>query len=168
MKHLPDAIATLINAAAQRHGVQAALARAVAWIESGGDENAVSEKGAQGVMQLMPATAKSLGVTNPFNASQNIDAGVRYLGQLIKQFGDDQTALAAYNWGPGYVKKSGGQWPAQVTRYVAKVQARAIDEGYRTAAGPKSSDSPQLPVDCPSCGHSFDALAVAAAKRGMS
>lgn len=165
MTKLPTAIAALVDAAAQRHGVQAALARAVAWIESRGDENAVSDRGAQGVMQLMPATAAALGVSNPFNASQNIDAGVRYLADLIMRFGDDQTALAAYNWGPGNVRKSGGQWPAQVVRYVSNVQARAIDEGYRTAAAPKSSDLPPLLVQCPSCGSSFDAR-VAAARSG--
>lgn len=98
------AVQPLVDAAANKYGVPVALARAVANQESGGNPNAVSPTGAQGVMQLMPDTAKGLGVQDPLNPDQNIDAGVRYLGQLLRQNnGDVKLALASYNAGPGNV-----------------------------------------------------------------
>lgn len=89
-----------IKETATRYQVPPALALAVAQHESGIRENAVSNKGAVGVMQLMPETAKGLGV-DPRDALQNIDGGIRYLAQLLQRFGGDESrALAAYNWGP--------------------------------------------------------------------
>jgi soluble lytic murein transglycosylase-like protein len=118
-------IVNLLNQAAARYGVDPSLAVAVAEQESGGNPNAVSSAGAIGVMQLMPATAAALGVANPFDAAQNIDGGVRYLSQLLSQFGDLSLALAAYNWGPGNVAKNGYQhWPSETKAYVSSITAR--------------------------------------------
>jgi len=118
-------ILQLLVDAANKYGLDPNLVIAVATQESGGNPNAVSPVGAQGVMQLMPATAAQLGVTNPLDPSQNIDAGVRYLSQLMDQFdGNTQLALAAYNWGPGHVSKYGfSNWPAETTNYVSKILA---------------------------------------------
>ncbi len=123
---LPTAIARLVDDAADRHGVPRPLARAVAWIESRGNSSAVSPKGAQGVMQLMPATAAALGVVNPMNAGENIDAGVKYLAQLTTRFGEPK-GLAAYNWGPRNVSSHDvlETFPQQVQQYVHNVLARA-------------------------------------------
>jgi hypothetical protein len=98
----------------------------VAQQESGGDPNAVSPAGAEGVMQLMPATAASLGVSDPFDPAQNIDGGVRYLSQLMSEFGGDpHLALAAYNWGPGNVAKNGANnWPTETTNYVSTILSK--------------------------------------------
>src|SRR5260221_5728926 len=110
----------LVRKYARQYGVDAALVRKVIAAESAGDPNAVSPKGAQGLMQLMPATAEFLGVTDPFDPDQNIEAGTRYLAQLIKQFPDERSAVAAYNFGSGNVA-SGKAWPKETKDYVAKV-----------------------------------------------
>lgn len=120
---LPRPIATLIDAAAARHQLDTALARAVAWVESQGQPRAVSPAGAMGIMQLMPRTAASLGVADPFNPAANIDGGVRFLAQLVRDFRDVPTALAAYNWGPANVR-SGKARPSSVAAYIGKVLAR--------------------------------------------
>jgi len=91
---------TLITAMALKHGVDPQLARAVVWAESNFNPNVVSHKGAVGLMQLMPATAASLGVTDSFDPVQNIDGGVRYLASRLKMYdGDVLRSLAAYNCG---------------------------------------------------------------------
>lgn len=137
---LPDAIAKLLDEAADRYLVSRPLARAVAWVESRGQALAVSPKGAQGIMQLMPATAKSLGVADALEPKQNIDAGVKYLAQLIAKFGE-RAGLAAYNWGPGNVASRGGKdgsefhWPAEVKTYVTNVLQRAEYELATMGAG---------------------------------
>lgn len=117
--------ASVINAAAARTGVPADLIAAVAKQESGFNAGAVSKAGAQGVMQLMPATAKGLGVTNPLDAAQSINGGADYLASLLKRFGGDTTlAVAAYNAGPGAVLKYGGVPPyAETQNYVRNVLA---------------------------------------------
>jgi len=118
-------IVNLLDQAAARYGVQPDLAVAVAQQESGGNPHAVSSAGAQGVMQLMPQTAAALGVSNPFDPAQNIDAGVRFLSQLLGQFGDTALALAAYNWGPGNVSKYGyNNWPSATVNYVNSILAQ--------------------------------------------
>lgn len=119
---LPQDVASLIDSAADRHGVPRPLARAVAWVESRGHQSSVSEKGAIGVMQLMPDTAQTLGV-DAHDVAQNIDGGVRFLAFLIRAFGE-ASALAAYNWGPKHVHE-GTPWPESVRSYVAAVQQRA-------------------------------------------
>ena len=111
-----------ITRAAARHRVDPRFADAVAKIESGYDAHAVSPKGAVGVMQLMPNSARKLGV-NPWDYRQNIEAGVRYLRWLLERYGGDvRRALAAYNAGTGPVEMYGGVPPYQETRaYVDSV-----------------------------------------------
>jgi len=96
--------------------------RAVIVQESGGDPRAVSPKGAQGLMQLLPATGRALGVNDPFDPLENIRAGARYLAGLLRQFGDMRLALAAYNAGPGRVATYGGVPPFRETQtYIERV-----------------------------------------------
>ncbi len=115
---------SLIQQHANRHGIRADLGRAVIQVESAFNPRAVSPKGAMGLMQLMPATAKELGVADPFNPAENIRAGVTYLRRLLDRYGDDERlALAAYNAGPGAVDKYGAQVPPykETQNYVQKV-----------------------------------------------
>lgn len=95
--------------------------------ESGGDPRAVSSAGAQGLMQLMPETAKWLGVANPMDPLENVMGGVRYMHELMGQFHDWKLALAAYNAGPGAVEIAGNRVPdiAQTQQYVASITAMA-------------------------------------------
>lgn len=112
----------IINTAAQNTGLDPAFIRAVMIAESGGNPKAKSGAGALGLMQLMPATAKGLGVTDPFDPMQNILGGARYLKTQFDRFGDLRLALAAYNAGPGAVRKYGGIPPyAETKNYVEKV-----------------------------------------------
>jgi soluble lytic murein transglycosylase-like protein len=110
-------------AAARRHGLDPELVLAVVSVESGFRPGAVSPKGAQGLMQLMPRTAASLGVEDSFDPAQNLDGGARHLGQLLTLYdGDLVKALAAYNAGEGAVHRHGGVPPYRETRaYVKKV-----------------------------------------------
>jgi soluble lytic murein transglycosylase len=112
-----------IKRASLQHGVSPALVKAVIAAESGFDPEAISRKGAQGLMQLMPYTAESLGVDDALDPWQNIDGGTRYLSQMIERFPGELTlALAAYNAGPEAVKRHRGVPPYQETRtYVRRV-----------------------------------------------
>jgi soluble lytic murein transglycosylase-like protein len=120
-----EQIKAAVSASAVSHGVDPALALAVAQTESNYNPSAVSGAGAVGVFQLMPGTAAGLGVVNSFDPLQNIEGGVTYLGSLLSQFGGDVSlALAAYNAGPGNVAKYGGIPPFPETQnYVAKILA---------------------------------------------
>lgn len=113
----------LIEDAANQNNIDPALLHSIVQAESGYDVNARSRAGALGLTQLMPATAASLGVTNPFDAAQNLNGGAKYLNQLMGRFnGDLSLVLAAYNAGPGAVQKYGGVPPYNETRaYVQKV-----------------------------------------------
>ena len=119
----------IVEEVSQRYGVPAPLVLAMIKVESDFNPDAVSPKGAMGLMQLMPETAKELGVKDPFDPRQNIDAGVRYLRELIERFdGDLKLALAAYNAGGGEVEKYHGVPPFKETReYVKKVIASLRD-----------------------------------------
>jgi hypothetical protein len=113
----------LIMRASQAYEVDSALIRAIIMAESSNNPRALSRRGAQGLMQLMPTTAKSLGVNDAFDPAMNIDGGVRYFRQLLDRFnGDVKLALAAYNAGSRYVRKYGGVPPFKATRiYIKKV-----------------------------------------------
>lgn len=122
---VPRELSAAIHDAARTHGVDPRLVAAVARRESAFNARAVSNKGAGGVMQLMPATASYLGVQDVFDARQNIFGGTRYLRTLLDTFhGDLDLTLAAYNAGPGAVQKHKGVPPYRETRaYVAAVRA---------------------------------------------
>jgi len=112
-----------IEFAARQHGVDPALVRAVVHAESNFNFNAVSRAGAQGLMQLMPDTQKKLGVDNPFNVGQNLDAGTRLFKSLLRKYGNNvRLAAAAYNAGVSAVERYNGVPPYQETKnYVRRV-----------------------------------------------
>ena len=120
----------LITQAAEAESLDIALLHAVIHTESAFNSDALSSRGAQGLMQLMPKTAKALGVTDAFNEEENIMAGSRLLASLIHQFGDINLALAAYNAGTAAVVKYQGIPPFRETQnYVQRV--RALEQIYR-------------------------------------
>jgi len=127
--------AGIISQAAERHGLDPDLLRAVIVQESGGRPEAVSSKGARGLMQLMDETSRDLGVRDPHDPEESIFAGARYLRGLLDRWGGDLSkALAAYNAGPGAVEKYGGVPPYRETqRYVRSILARlgAFGTGMR-------------------------------------
>jgi soluble lytic murein transglycosylase-like protein len=116
-------VETSVQKAAAKYNLPAELIRSVIRAESNFQADAVSPAGARGLMQLMPETARELGVTNLFDVQQNIDGGARYLRQMLDRFGGDvKRALAAYNAGPGAVEQYGGEVPFNETRqYVQRV-----------------------------------------------
>ncbi|MBX3119388.1 MAG: lytic transglycosylase domain-containing protein [Fimbriimonadaceae bacterium] len=120
----PNDLKPMIDQAAARAGIDPGLLDALVATESGYNPNARSSAGAMGLTQLMPGTAKSLGVTDPFNAQQNLMGGANYLAKMIDKYGDVRLALAAYNAGPGAVDRHGGLPPYKETQnYVQKVLA---------------------------------------------
>ncbi|MFT4179282.1 MAG: lytic transglycosylase domain-containing protein [Thermomonas sp.] len=128
-----------IRAAAQAHGVEEAVIRAIIHAESAFNPNALSRVGAQGLMQLMPATARRFGVGNAFDASQNISGGVQYLAWLLKRFNGNLTlAAAGYNAGEGAVDRHGGVPPYSETRHYVERVAILADR-YRGVLNPVAS-----------------------------
>lgn len=127
----PEDLKRMIVDAAQRAGVDPVLFDALVASESSYDPNARSYAGAMGLTQLMPGTAKSLGVSNPFDPVSNLDGGAKYLSQMMSRFGGDvKLALAAYNAGPGAVEKYNGIPPyAQTQAYVQKIMERMSRAG---------------------------------------
>ena len=131
----------LIETHSRGNGVRSDLVRAVIQVESAFNARAVSNKGAMGLMQLMPATARQFGVRNAFDPSENVRGGVAYLRQLLDKYsGNERLALAAYNAGPGNVDKFGQTVPPfQETRdYVARIRNIA---GTRVSL-PAAADAP--------------------------
>jgi soluble lytic murein transglycosylase-like protein len=123
----PPDVARLVDTIAPSSGLEPQLLLAVISAESGFRAKAVSPKGAQGLMQLMPATARRLGVTDPFDPEQNVRGGARYLNELMRLFNDDlRLALAAYNAGENAVLKYGRSIPPypETRQYVTRVMER--------------------------------------------
>jgi hypothetical protein len=133
----PPELASAIHDAAQRHNVDEGLVQAVAWQESRYKTDAVSPKGARGAMQLMPGTARTLGVDSS-DAAGNVEGGVVYLSKMMNRYGGDtEKALAAYNAGPGAVDRYGGVPPYRETQgYVHSIMGRLT-----------RTDSPGAPVE---------------------
>lgn len=145
-------IAGLIEEAARAYGVDPLLVHSVIQMESNYNPYAVSPKGARGLMQLMPGTARQLGVGNSFDPRENIEAGVRYLKQLQDEYQDDRLALAAYNAGPAAVNRYKQIPPYPETQeYVKRVGERYVEArkeaGLAPPAGPASTATAEAPED---------------------
>lgn len=118
-------VESIVSNLCKKHGIDKNLVMAVIDVESGFNAGAVSPAGAQGLMQIMPSTGRDLDLDDPFDPTENIDAGIRYLRFLIDKFPDRKLAIAAYNAGPNAVEKYGGIPPYDETRdYVRKVYSR--------------------------------------------
>ena len=114
---------SIISEASQKYDVDPGLIKAVIKAESNFNPQAVSHAGARGLMQLMPATARSLGVTDSFDPEQNVMGGTRFLKDMLQRYdGDVDAALAAYNWGPGNVDKRPDHLPRETRDYLARVK----------------------------------------------
>lgn len=132
---------SLIDDAAERHGLDSALIEAVIATESSGNPLAVSPAGAKGLMQLMPGTAKDMQVSDPLVPAANINGGAKYLARMLDRFGSLPLALAAYNAGPSRVARHGGiPLIAEIEKYVAKVLSR-----YETVRRSDVATTPKAP-----------------------
>jgi len=136
-------IRSIVEETAGRHDVDPLLVDSVIQVESGYNALAISTKGAEGLMQLIPSTARRFGVKNTFDPRQNVEGGVRYLKYLQQTFKDDRLALAAYNAGEGAVAKYGWIPPYPETRsYVHKVGQRYGEAKKASAAAPATAPPP--------------------------
>jgi soluble lytic murein transglycosylase-like protein len=136
----PRTVEELVSDAASRYGLPKSLVRAVARAESAFDPDAISAKGARGVMQLMPGTAKELGVEDAFDPGQNIDAGARLLRQLLEKYeGRVAEALAAYNAGQGAVAKHNGVPPYRETRGYIRRVVKEFEQAEKPGAAAKGA-----------------------------
>lgn len=117
----------------RKYGVKESLVKAVMEMESGGNPKAVSKAGAMGLMQLMPSTAKMLGVNNPFDIEENLDGGIRYLKMLLEKYeGNEELALAAYHSGPARVDKYGGVPPYPIVRHYVRTVLALMNKRERS------------------------------------
>ncbi len=139
----PKSVDEIIGEISRKFDIDAALVKAIVTVESNCDPHAVSRKGAQGLMQLMPSTSKKLKVDKPFDPRENIIGGVQYIKGLLASYGDLRLALAAYNAGPGAVKKHDGIPPYRETiNYVKKVieNYKRFKKGERLNVAGSESD----------------------------
>jgi transglycosylase-like protein with SLT domain len=152
-KATPPEIQSLVEATSQRHQVDPSLVHAIIQVESDYNPKALSRKGAMGLMQLIPATADRYGVSNPFNAKQNIEGGVSYLKYLLNLFGGDlDLSLAAYNAGEHRVLRTNTVPDISETRsYVKKVErlyqpGSSVDPGSHAIAPKSAKTPPKAPI----------------------
>jgi Soluble lytic murein transglycosylase and related regulatory proteins (some contain LysM/invasin domains) len=142
----PEGIEQMVEEAARAHDIDPLLVHSVIAVESNYDPFALSPKGAEGLMQLIPSTARRFGVTNSFDPRQNIEGGVKYLKYLKTLFKDDRLALAAYNAGEGAVQKYGTVPPYQETRdYVQKVGKKLGEARARRVEPVAAEPEPEHP-----------------------
>lgn len=160
VNHHPIQLDEALSAASQKHNVSPDLLRSVIRAESGFNPNARSVKGAQGLMQLMPATAARLGVRDAFDPAQNVDGGARYLRELLGRYNSNLTfALAAYNAGPERVEKYHGVPPfPETVSYVTRILTN-LNQG-QAGSGPRSWASPSslIPQSKKSSAPNFEAI----------
>lgn len=146
----PAEIAQIVADASKANNIDPLLVHSVIQVESNYNTYAISTAGARGLMQLMPGTARDLGVTNSFDPRQNIEAGVKYLKKLKDQYQDDRLALAAYNAGPGSVQKYKTVPPYPETRdYVQRVGERYEDARKAAGIAPAVALQPEQPQELP-------------------
>ena len=146
---VPAAIGRILDQTAQRYDLDPRLVREVARQESDFDAASISGKGAMGLMQLMPETARELGVRHPFNPTENADGGARYLKTLLGRFGGDiPLTLAAYNAGPGSVERYGNRIPpfAETQAYVKTITRRLRSGPPSARPAPGAHAAPAPPV----------------------
>ena len=140
-------IAEVVEESARQHELDPLLVHSVIQAESNYNPLAISPKGAQGLMQLMPSTARRFGVRNSFNFAENIEGGVRYLRYLLTLFGDQKLAVAAYNAGEEAVIRHGGVPPYAETRNYVRAVSRNYATARQAATGAASSPGPVKTVE---------------------
>jgi len=139
-------IGDLVDQAARKHDVDPLLVHSIIKVESNYNTNAISSKGAEGLMQLMPPTARMLGVSNSFDPGQNIEAGVKYLKYLQGLYKDDRLALAAYNAGPGAVGKYNQVPPYKETQNYVEQVGKRYDEAKQAEQKAAAADTAPVPA----------------------